>query len=263
MTGVPSDTALIGLDFTAHTLRIRVADIDGSVLAHREFDLPPLEDESAWTWEVGGRIATTLAAEGNRRSALAIGVAAPGPVDPITGQLLRAADGPAGWEGLAIVEGLRRHIDVPVVAMSRVMAGLQAERRAGAARGVSDALYISLRGVPTAAVLAGGRLVRGHGEEAGALPAVPQFEAGVRLSGANLEAAAGLLADAIALLDPEFAVIDAADEHAEALVPLLQRVVDEVAPGPKVVRAALGADGPVIGALYFASTVAYEGERSA
>ena len=40
---------------------------------------------------------------------------------------------------------------------------------------------------------------------AGALPAVPQFEPGVRLAGSNLEAAAGLLADAIALLGRDVA----------------------------------------------------------
>lgn len=263
MTDAPPDTALVGLDFTSTTLRLRVTDLDGNVLTHREYPLPALETEEEWTWEVGGRIATTLAAEGSRRSALAIGVAAPGPVDPLTGRLLRSADGQPEWEGLAIVDSLRRHIDVPVIAVSRIVAGLQAERWSGAARGLTNALYLSLRGVPASALLAGGHLIRGHGEEAGALPAVPQFEAGARLGGSNLEAAAGLLADAIALLDPELAIVDAADEHAETLLPLLQRVVDEVAPGPRVVRAALGAEGPVVGALYFASTVAFEGERRA
>ncbi len=261
MTTTPTDTALVGLDFTSTTLRIRVADLEGNVLTHREYALPDLESEDEWTWEIGGRIATTLAVEGGRRSALAIGVAAPGPVDPITGRLLRSSDGQGEWEGLPIVDALRRHIDVPVIAVSRIVAGLQAERWGGAARGTSDALYLALRGVPASALLIGGRVVRGHGEEAGSLPAVPQFVAGERLGGSNLEAAAGLLADAIALLDPEIAIVDAADEHAEALLPLLQRVVDEVAPGPRVVRAALGAEGPVIGALHFASTVAFEGER--
>lgn len=257
----PTDTALVGIDFTSATLRLRVADIDGATLIHREYSLGALESEDEWTWEIGGRIATTLAAEGSRRSALAIGVAAPGPVDPIGGRLLRSIDGQSDWDGLSIVEALRRHIDVPVIAVPRVIAGLQAERWGGAARGLADAIYLSLRGVPCSAILAGGRLLRGHGEEAGSLPAVPQFEAGVRLAGTNLEAAAGLLADAIALLDPELAIVDAADEHAEALLPLLQRVVDEVAPGPRVVRSALGAEGPVVGALHFASTVAFEGER--
>jgi predicted NBD/HSP70 family sugar kinase len=258
----PPDTALVGIDFTASTLRVRVAELDGKVLTHREYPLQALRSEDEWTWEVGGRIATTLAGEGGRRSALAIGVAAPGPVDPLAGRLLRAVDGQAEWEGLAIVEALRRHIDVPVVTLSRTAAALRAERIGGAARGVDDAIFLSLRAVPASALLVGGRVVRGHGEEAGALPAVPQFSPGQRLAGHDLEAAAGLLADAVALLDPELAIVDAADEHAEPLVPLLQRVIDEVAPGPRVVRSTHGVDGPVLGALHAASLVAFEGERS-
>jgi hypothetical protein len=115
----------------------------------------------------------------------------------------------------------------------------------------------------SAAILSGGRLLHGEAREAGALPAVPQFEPGVRLAGHDLEAAAGLLADAVALLDPEVVIVDAADEHAEPLLPLLQRVIDEVAPGPRVVRSTLGENGPIIGATGLASTVAFEGEREA
>lgn len=256
-----SDTVLVGVDFTASTLRLRLARLDGTPVKRAEHALAELATEEEWSWEVGGRIATLFAAEGNRLSALAIGVAAPGPVDPIAGRLLRSSDGQAAWEGLAIVEVLRRHIDVPIVAINRVAAGLQAERFSGVAQGTENALYLSLRGVPAAAILAAGRLLRGEAHEAGALPAVPQFEPGVPLAGRDLEAAAGLLADAVALLDPELVLVDAADEHAEPLLPLLQRVIDEVAPGPRVVRAALGVEGPVIGAVGIASTVAFEGER--
>lgn len=257
------DAVLVAIDFTSSTLRLRLARADGTVLKAVEHAMPELDTEDEWAWEVGGRIATLLAADGNHLSALAIGVAAPGPIDPISGRLLRPSDGQAVWEGLAIVEVLRRHIDVPIVAVNRVAAGLHAERWVGAARGTENAIYISLRGVPAAAIVSGGRLLRGEANEAGALPAVPQFEAGVRLAGRDLEAAAGLLADAVALLDPELVIVDAADEHAEPLLPLLQHVVDEVAPGPQVVRSDLGANGPIIGATALASTVAFEGEREA
>ena len=256
-------SVLVGVDFTASTLRLRLAQLDGEVIKSVEHSLPELPGEEEWSWEVGGRIATLFAAEGNRRSAIAIGVAAPGPVDPLAGRLLRSSDGQAGWTGLAIVEVLRRHIAVPVVAINRVSAGLQAERFSGAAAGVENAIYLALRGVPAAAILVGGSLLRGESHEAGALPAVPQFEGGVRLAGRDLEAAAGLIADAVALLDPELVIVDALDEHAEPLLPLLQRVIDEVAPGPQVVRAALGAEGPIVGAVGIASTVAFEGEREA
>jgi predicted NBD/HSP70 family sugar kinase len=256
-----ADTLLVGIDFTASTLRLRLAQTDGTVVKSIEHALPELGTEEEWSWEVGGRIATLFAAEGHRLSALAIGIAAPGPVDPVSGRLLRAGDGQEAWEGLAMVDALRRHIDVPVVAVNRVAAGLTAERWAGAAQGVDNAVYVSLRGVPAAAILVDGHIVRGESNEAGALPAVPQFEPGARLAGRDLEAAAGLLADAVALLDPELVIVEAADEHAEPLLPLLQRVIDEVAPGPRVVRAELGVHGPLVGAVGAASTAAFEGER--
>jgi hypothetical protein len=72
-----------------------------------------------------------------------------------------------------------------------------------------------------------------------------------------------VLADAAALLDPELVIVDAARAHLDVVVPLLQRVLDEVASGPRVVAAALGDDGALSGAVHLASTVAYEGERGA
>ncbi|MEZ4501416.1 MAG: ROK family protein [Dehalococcoidia bacterium] len=256
------DSVLVAVEFTANSLRLRLTDPEGTTVADERWPLPALADEDAWGWEVGGRIATLFAREGERRSALAIGVAAPGPVDPVKGHLLRSVDGQEAWSGLAIVETLRRHIDVPVAVSTRVSAALLAERWRGAARGIEDALLVTMRGVPVAAALIGGREVRGASFEAGSLPAVPQLEPGTRLAGRDLETAAGLLADAVALLDPALVIVDAEPQHAEPLIPLLQRVITEVAPGPKVIASALGEDGPLQGAMILASTVAYEGDRS-
>jgi predicted NBD/HSP70 family sugar kinase len=260
---VASESVLVAVDFTATTLRVVLADLEGAPVAREDSTLPELADESAWSWEVGGRIATLFAGEGNRRSALGIAIAAPGPVEPIAGRMIRSVDGQPAWDGLAVVDALRRHIDAPIVAENRTLVALQAERWHGVARGVDDVLYVSLRGVPSAGLISAGRLVRGAHFEAGALPAVPQFDAEQRLAGADLEAAAGLLADAIALADPRLVVLDAAPQHAEPLLPLLQRVVDEVAPGPRIVVSELGEEAAILGAIDLASTVAYEGEREA
>ena len=64
-----------------------------------------------------------------------------------------------------------------------------------------------------------------------------------------------------ALADPELVIVDAAPRHAEPLLPLLQRVVNEVAAGPRVVKAGLEEDAAVVGAIRLASTVAFEANR--
>lgn len=253
----------VGVDFTGDRLRLIMSAPEGKTLLREEWPLPVLEDEDAWSWEVGGRIAAMFARERGRRFALAIGVAAPGPVDPVTGELLRSVDGQPSWAGLAVVDSLRRHIGVPVVAEHRVIAALQSERWHGAAQGHDDAMYVTLRGIPVAAVLSAGRILRGARFEAGSLPAVPELDPEQRATGRSLETAAGLLADAIALVDPEVVVVDGTPAQVEPLLPLLQRVVDEVAPGPRVVPAELGERAALLGAVSLATTVAFEGEREA
>lgn len=256
-----AESLLVGVDFTADTLRLVLANLDGEPVLRERWPLPPLADEDAWSWEVGGRISTAFAREGKKRSALGIAVAAPGPVEPVAGRLIRSVDGQDEWDGLALVDSLRRHIDAPVVAEHRVFAAALGEAWQGAARGYEDVLYISLRGVPASAQLVRGGIVRGAHYEAGALPAVPQIDPEQRLADRDLETAAGLLADAIALADPELVVIDAAPRHADPLIPLLQRVVNEVAAGSRVVKGDLEEDAAVVGAIRLASTVAFEANR--
>ncbi|HJM90182.1 MAG TPA: ROK family protein [Dehalococcoidia bacterium] len=250
-----AEPVFVAIDFTADTLRLLIAEQGGEqALQREEWPLPELADEDAWSWEVGGRIATLFAQDGARRSAIGIGIAAPGTIDAISGTLVRSTGQPQ-WDGLAVVEALRRHIDAPIVAESRTVAALTGERWQGAAGGASDALYISLRGEPSAAVFAGGRPVRGAHGFAGALPAAPALHDAADA----IETAVGVIADATALLDPEVVVLDAPDDELARLVPLVQRVVEEIAPGPQVVPAALGERGALVGALLLAETVAYEG----
>lgn len=253
-----AEPVFVAIDFTADVLRVLIAEQDGEqVLQREEWPLPELADEDAWSWEVGGRIATLFAQDGARRSAIGIGIAAPGTIDAISGTLVRSSGQPQ-WDGLAVVESLHRHIDAPIVAESRTVAALSGERWQGAAGGASDVLYVSLRGEPSAAVFAGGRPVRGAHGFAGALPAAPELR-DIADAADAIETVVGVIADAAALLDPEVVVLDAPDDELARLVPLVQRVVDEIAPGPQVVPAALGERGALVGALLLAETVAYEG----
>lgn len=252
-----AEPVLVGVDFTAEWLRVLLTTENGRPVHEGEWALPPLDDEEAWSWEVGGRIAALFADEGQRRSALAIVVASPGAVEPITGRLLGCPSQPT-WDGLSVVDALRRHIGAPIAAESRIITSLLAECWQGAAAGIDDVLYVSLRGKPAAAVLIGGWPMRGAHFEAGALPAMPSLTPGAPLSDEDAEAVVALLTDAAALLDIESIVIDGEPQHIERLVPLLQRVLDEVAPNTQAVAATLGERAAVIGAVRMASTLAFE-----
>ncbi|MEI6137034.1 MAG: hypothetical protein WCQ48_06425, partial [Chloroflexota bacterium] len=78
-----------------------------------------------------------------------------------------------------------------------------------------------------------------------------------------IEEIAGLLSDLAAFLDPEVVILEGDEIHLATLVPALQRAIDVVAPGPRVVAGALGEHAALFGALGAASIVAYEGERFA
>ena len=255
-----SEQVLLAIDFTAETLRLLMAEPGGGPLGREEWPLPELADADAWSWEVGGRIATFFARDDAKRSVLGIAIAAPGTVDAESGTLLRST-GQQTWHGMAVADALRRHIDAPVAAESRTVTALLGERWQGAAQGTDDALYFSLRDEPAVAAMIGGRQLRGAHGEAGALPAMPELTA--ESPAQTLETVAGLVADASALLDPAVVVLDAAEEHVERLVALVQGVIDEVAPGPQVVQSKLGEDAPLVGAVLMAETVAFEaGNRS-
>lgn len=257
----PSESVVVGVDFTPTTLRLALGTLDGEVIRQEEHPLPELDDEAAWSWEVGGRISALFAADGERRSALGIAVACPGTVDPVAGRIEECLAN-VEWEGLGVVNAVRNHIDAPVVALNRVEAALRGEAWAGAAGGTFDAIYVSLIDGPAAAVLTSGRVVGGANHRAGALPAFPELRAGVPLRGEDLEQAAALLADIAVLLDPSVVVVHGLPEHAEPLLPVLQRVLDEVLPGAHVAPSALRDGAALLGAMRAAAIVAYEGLRA-
>jgi len=253
---------LVAVDFTLDEVRLALSPIGDEPMIREQYALPPLADEAAWAWEIGGRISSMFAHEGERRSAIGIAIACPGDVDEATGKMTHCPGRPE-WDGLAVVDALRRHIDAPIVALDRTHAALRGEAEAGAASDATDAIYVSLRGTPAAAVKTGGRIVNGARGGAGMLPDFPVLDPTAPVPQETVEEIAGLLSDLAAFLDPEVVILEGDEIHLATLVPALQRAIDVVAPGPRVVAGALGEHAALFGALGAASIVAYEGERFA
>jgi len=252
---------LVAVDFTLEEVHLAMSFFDGEPMVRESYPLPMLADEAAWAWEIGGRISTLFAHEGTRRSAIGIAIACPGDVDEANGKMTRCPGCPE-WDGLAVVDALRRHIDAPIVALDRTHAALRGESEHGVAGDATDAIYVSLRGTPAAALKTSGRIVSGARGGAGALADFPALDPGAPVPQEIVEEIAGLLSDLAAFLDPALIVLDGEEAHLATIVPALQRAIDVVSPGPRVVAGALGQNAALVGALGAAAIVAYEGERS-
>ncbi len=93
---------------------------------------------------------------------VAIGIAAPGPLDPTRGVVL---DPPnlVGWDDIPLADMVSRRLDLPTVLERDTNVAVMAEWRYGAARGTSDAVYVTVSTGIGGGIVSGGRPLTGHG----------------------------------------------------------------------------------------------------
>lgn len=162
----------VGVDVTATTMDVAVADLTGAVGATRRVDSPGGSDDDPL-----GRLRTTvtatLRAAGVRWSDvrhLVVGI--PGSVDPASGRLEYAPHLP-GWSGFDVVSRLRSRLRVPVTVENDVnLVAVEELAQGGDVAPPSAVLLWMDRGVAAAVVLRG-RLVRGSRGGAGEIDRVP------------------------------------------------------------------------------------------
>lgn len=93
-----------------------------------------------------------------------IGVGAPGIIDPVEGVVRSATDIVPGWAGVAVRAGLQRRTGLAVAVDNDVRAMALGESAAGAGRGRTEVLHVSVGTGIGGALVRNGRLVRGsHG----------------------------------------------------------------------------------------------------
>jgi glucokinase len=147
----------IGVDLGGTKIAFAAVDRSGSILAtHTE---PTLAPEGADA--VIGRIVSGINHVSVGFSVAGIGIGAPGPV--VNGVALNAVN--LGWRNVPLVDAVRSRIalDVPVWAQNDVNAGTVAELIFGAARGVSDFVYLAIGTGLGGGAVADGRLINGAG----------------------------------------------------------------------------------------------------
>ncbi|CAL9394215.1 ROK family protein [Streptomyces sp. enrichment culture] len=254
--GAPS---VIGLDLGGTKIAAALVADDGTILARHSLPTPATSGAEAVLDALAQEVRAVWAP-----GATAIGVAAAGVVDPVTGTVTSATDTIRGWTGTALADGLAARTGLPVACDNDVRAAAATELAplpggrpdgdgpgstmiyAAVGTGVGGAVAVDGRMLSGAAGVAGhlGHLpspeadglpctcgATGHLEAIGAGPAITaQYTRTSGLAAERLERVAARAADG--------------DPHATAAVVLGARAVGRALGG---LANALGADRVVVG----------------
>ncbi len=153
---------LVGFDIGGTKISACVADARGRALARGRVPTP--EDPRRGV-EVLVTLGERLLRRAGRRRPLAVGLAVPGPLSP-DGTLLAPPNMPR-WRRLDLRRPLGRAFGAPVRVENDANAAALAEGRFGAARGLSDYVYLTMSTGVGGGLVVGGRLVRGRTGNAG------------------------------------------------------------------------------------------------
>jgi glucokinase len=171
-------TITIGVDIGGTKIAAGIVDESGTVLGCARTATPVtgavavLDAVAALTLEL---------ADGKEISA--VGVGAPGEVDPVAGVVRAASEILPGWAGADVHGELTRRLGVPVSVDNDVCAMALGEARFGAGRGIRDVLYLSVGTGIGAAVTRDGLLAHKEREAMGEIAHLPVGERGHLLCG--------------------------------------------------------------------------------
>jgi glucokinase len=161
------DQAIVAMDMGGTQLRLALLDREKRVVARHAEATRPEEGPEA----VLDRIVSRMKALGEQvgwDKIQAVGVAAPGPLDPFRGVILQAPNLP-GWRDVPVAEVLRRALGCPVFVGNDANLGALAEQRWGAGRDHADLVYVTVSTGIGGGVISGGQMVLGRQGLAGEL----------------------------------------------------------------------------------------------
>ena len=221
-----SGRPVLALDLGGTQIRTAVVLPDGSVRARRSERTPltqgPEAVLAAAAASLRGSVEEHLATGGAAPTAL--GISAPGPLDPKRGVLTDPPNlGPLLW-GLPLADRLAEATGLPAVLERDTHVAILAERAFGAGAGLDDLVYLTISTGLGGAVISGGRLISGPDGVAGELGHLtadmdgPRCACGGRGHFERLSSGSGIARSAIEAL--------AAGEDA----PELERIAAEIAP---------------------------------
>jgi glucokinase len=153
---------IVGADLGGTQIRACLADVHGKIL--KESRQATLAEEGVQA--VLGRIKHTLHQVVDCVSGgdvLGIGMGSPGPLDPVAGVVVEAANLP-GWKNVPLRDLLMDEFRMPVWVNNDANVAALAEHRFGAGRGYSDLVYLTISTGIGGGFICGGKLLLGvHG----------------------------------------------------------------------------------------------------
>ena len=164
----PSAGAAVGIHFDHHQLRVAVADLSSRILAEQTLGLD-VDHDAATALDAASSLVDQVLAEAHvdRTQVIGVGGALSGPI---------GSDGMVGptvilpsWLGLNAAEELSQRLGMPAIVDNDANLGALAEHAFGAARGLSDVIYVMVRSGVGAGIVMGDRLHRGVTGYAGEL----------------------------------------------------------------------------------------------
>ncbi len=159
--------AVLALDLGGTQLRTAVVLRDGSILGRRASRTPHGEADVLIRACAGQLRATLEASPGAQPVALAI--SAPGPLDPFRGVLLDPPNLNRSLWDFPLADRIGEQVGLPAVIERDTQVAVLAEGDFGAARGLTDFVYITVSTGVGGGVISGGRLMRGPDGLAGEL----------------------------------------------------------------------------------------------
>jgi glucokinase len=166
---------IVGIDMGGTQLRFALFDDDYRILSRHAEATLPAQGSGAVLDRIIARV-EALSEQAGRDGLRAVGVSAPGPLDPFRGVILQAPNFP-GWRDVPLTDRLSRALDCPVFVGNDANLAALAEQRRGAGQGLSDVVYITVSTGIGGGVISGGRLVLGRhglGGEVGHMTLEPQ-----------------------------------------------------------------------------------------
>ena len=160
---------MLALDLGGTQLRTALVLHDGTLVGRRSEQTPQAAEVMVETAARALRQAYETARASGAPSPVAIGISAPGPLDPLSGVLIDPPNLDRRLWGFALAPTLGRELALPAYLERDTQVAALAEGEFGAARGIADYVYLTVSTGIGGGVVSDGRLLRGPDGVAGEL----------------------------------------------------------------------------------------------